>query len=281
MSHPFVARLVAGLLAGAALWATTATSAAGRRRAVGLRPSDPRATRRLWPVGAVLVLGAAAYELLGRTSGLTVAMAGVSAVVAGRRIQRRRRRQEREQLGAALVEAVSSLGAALAAGRLPADALRDLVEGPAPADATQARLAALLRPAAEAARLGGSVPEQLRRVSLVDGCGDLRRVAAAWHLADTAGAPLVAALDRVGASLRRQAQHRREVAAELAGARASARLVAGLPVVGLLIGAGLGARPVEVLVETTYGQVALGLGVSLELLGLAWTDRIAEAALRW
>ena len=46
------------------------------------------------------------------------------------------------------------------------------------------------------------------------------------------------------------------------------------------MGTGLGARPLQVLLETTYGQAALVGGVALELVGLAWTDRLALAAER-
>ena len=60
--------------------------------------------------------------------------------------------------------------------------------------------------------------------------------------------------------------------------RASARLLAMLPLVGLLMAVGLGADPMHVLLETTYGQLALCAGIALELVGLAWTDRIARRA---
>lgn len=181
----------------------------------------------------------------------------------------------------AVAEAVGVLASDLAAGRSPPQALATLVDeclaDVGPGNARRA-LGALLRPAAETARLGGSVPDALRLASDTKGCLALARVAAAWQLAETTGAPIAGVLGRVAAGVRRHAEHVRDVRVELAGPRASARLLAGLPLIGLLMGVGLGARPFQVLLTTSYGQVALCVGIACELAGLFWTDRIARRA---
>jgi tight adherence protein B len=70
------------------------------------------------------------------------------------------------------------------------------------------------------------------------------------------------------------------VALELAAPRATARLLAALPVLGIVIGSASGANPVGVLIGTAWGWGLLGAGLVLDLAGLAWVGRIAHAAER-
>jgi tight adherence protein B len=226
-------------------------------------------------VAAPLVVGRPMLDPLPAAAAIAV---GVSAAV---RTRTQRRRADADHLSTALAEVIGALASDLAVGRSPAQALGGLADEAASdpnADSTRLRLARLLRPIAETARLGGSVPEALRAASTGDGCSALARVAAAWQLAESSGAPVATVLGRVGSAIRQHADHVRDVRAELAGPRASARLLAMLPVLGLLMGTGIGAHPVHVLLETTYGQLALCAGVALELAGLFWTDRIARRA---
>ncbi len=193
---------------------------------------------------------------------------------------------ERAQAGAdrladAVAEAIALLAADVSVGRGLSEALQsltvDLTEQ-VDADSARRRLGELLVPVVDGGRLGGHVPTALREVAAVPGCEAFARVASAWDLTETVGTPAAAVLGRVALAVRGHAEHVRAVRAELAGARASARLLATLPVVGLLMGAGLGAHPLHVLLGTTYGQLALCAGIALELIGLAWTDRIARRA---
>jgi tight adherence protein B len=62
----------------------------------------------------------------------------------------------------------------------------------------------------------------------------------------------------------------------MAGPRASAAVLAGLPVFGVLLGELSGARPLHVLVGTAEGQVLLVLGAVFLASGLWWTKRITE-----
>ncbi len=70
------------------------------------------------------------------------------------------------------------------------------------------------------------------------------------------GAGLAAALDRVAAALRAEADQRDDLRAQLAGPRSTAVLLALLPVFGLVLGAGLGAHPSAVLLHTPPGWSA-------------------------
>jgi tight adherence protein B len=55
-------------------------------------------------------------------------------------------------------------------------------------------------------------------------------------------------------------------------------LLAVLPLLGIGLGAAMGARPLQVLLGTEKGQVAMLVGAGLDALGLLWTARIVKAA---
>jgi tight adherence protein B len=125
--------------------------------------------------------------------------------------------------------------------------------------------------AAAAAAEGGDVANVLATDPATSGLG------AAWTLAEQAGAPLVAVVERVAADLDAAEEQRRAVAVALAGPRSSAAVLAGLPALGLLLGAAMGGRPLAFLAGSPAG-VAVGLaGLLLDLVGLWWMRRI----LRW
>jgi tight adherence protein B len=123
------------------------------------------------------------------------------------------------------------------------------------------------------------VPQALRAASrLHEGTRGLAAVAACWQVAVDGGAGLAAALDRVAAALRAEADQRDDLRAQLAGPRSTAVLLALLPLFGVVLGAGLGAAPSRVLLHTPPGLLCLVLGVVLEWAGLAWTGRIIRGA---
>lgn len=103
-------------------------------------------------------------------------------------------------------------------------------------------------------------------------------VRAVWELVQRTGAPAAEALDAGAAGLRADAAARAAVRTALAGARVSARTVSALPVLGLLLGTALGARPWAVLVGTGPGRVCAVLGVALLLLGRWWSARLVRVA---
>ncbi|MDX6325305.1 MAG: tight adherence protein [Nocardioidaceae bacterium] len=133
-------------------------------------------------------------------------------------------------------------------------------------------------PVAVAASLGADVPEALRRLGGLPGASGLTRLAGAWTICAATGAGLAFAADQVLATARAAEATDRLVQAELASARATARLVTVLPVVVLVAAQGIGARPWAFLLSTAPGAGCLAAGVALTLTGLWWIDRIAVSA---
>lgn len=217
--------------------------------------------RRLPVVVVVAVAGALVVPQVGA---LALVVAGAAAGAHGL-WRRRRRRRDAERVAAQVQETCELLAGELAAGRPPGEAL----------DRAAAAWPPLL-PAAEAFRVGADVPASLREIAAaLDGARDLRIVAAAWQVAHRTGQGLASAVDRVAESLRAGGSTRRLVAGELASARATARLVAGLPVLALAMGSGAGGDPWGFLLGTPAGLACLAGGLAFGLAGLWWIEAIA------
>ncbi len=176
-----------------------------------------------------------------------------------RRVRRRRKRQlaARDMLRGLAHElsAGTSLTSALSsAARSAAEPVRPLAD----------RLATVARLGPPAA--GPSPPDDWIATALTAAVGLSRRhgVAVAGlvsRLADVAAQELIA---------------EEEKAAALAGARLSGLLLAALPVLGIGLGAGIGANPLPVLLGDGLGGVLLIAGSVLCCAGLLWSARIAR-----
>jgi tight adherence protein B len=276
-------------------------AAPGHQRWAASWPA-PRALAVLVVVGAavgVVVTGA------GTVAGTALAVLMASVARHRRDVRGRRERDDALAEQAVLCEA---LAAELRAGRPPARALRAAAgEGCGPG-------ATALRRAAGVADLGGDVagalglraalppgparlplptgvapagapgrdPRERHRAPAAErspGPDALVRLAACWRVAETSGAALAPVVDRLAEGLRAQERQRAELAGELTGARTTGRMLAVLPVLGVLLAAAVGARPVEFLLGTPLGGACLLGALALDLAGLAWTGRLATRAL--
>lgn len=122
---------------------------------------------------------------------------------------------------------------------------------------------------------GGDVVEALRADARMPGCGLLLAVSACWSVAHGTGAGLAESLRRAVSADREDDEVRTQLAAHLAAPRATARMLAGLPVLGLILGIAMGGDPLAWLLGTPLGFGCLACGIGLTILGLLWTSRIA------
>ena len=107
---------------------------------------------------------------------------------------------------------------------------------------------------------------------------DVRAVAAAWQVAEDAGAPLGHTLRVVAETVRDVAEAEREAEVALSGPRATARLVSWLPLAGVALAAALGADIVGA-ASSAPGAMALGAGAMLMLAGRWWMRGLLRQAL--
>ncbi|MGV9210817.1 hypothetical protein ACTFTM_03035 [Micromonospora sp. RB23] len=128
-------------------------------------------------------------------------------------------------------------------------------------------------------RAGLPVPPILEIASVtgvpVAGVDRLRELtAAAVRLADRTGAPLAELIERIEADARATDRGLAAAAAQAAGARATAWLLAALPIGGIGLGYGIGVDPLAVLLHDTVGGVCAVLAVGLQIVGLFWAERL-------
>lgn len=224
--------------------------------------------RRLSPFAAAF----AACALLAVLGAFGPALAAAIVVDTVRRRRRsrtesRRRDRERAQVLVGLDAVIGELGV----GAHPA------VACDAAAQECRGDAAAALRTAAGRARLGGSAAGGLMSPGSVVS-EELARIAEAWSVAESRGLPLANLLHAARSDLQGRSRFRARADAGLAGARATAAVLAGLPALGIGLGQLMGAAPVRVLAGGGLGSALLVVGVVLVALGLAWTDRIVDRA---
>lgn len=231
-----------------------------------VRLSSPRPR---FSVGAGTTLGIAVVPLVlvffpryGVLIGLVAgATGGVSWLGA------RRREHARARATSIAVQVVcGELADDLRMGRVPADAIASAGARWPP-----------LGPVAVAAQLHHDVAQSLREVSRLPGADGLREVAAAWQVSGDAGSGLAEALEQVSGLLAARERRARLIDSELAAARATAMIVSGLPVLVLVLGAGLGTNPWSFFLSGA-GALALGLALALLFIGWAWLERLAARA---
>jgi tight adherence protein B len=262
------------LLAGAVA-ALPARDAGARVRRLGRRgpdatPAGPGERRRRLPAvppawrrplfAAGATAATAAFGVLGIAA---AAVGGLGAVLFADR--RATRRDERRRAG--VLRAVQVVAAELEAGATVESALGAAAE-------VDDQTAAVWRSAAQRAASGDDFAEVL--VSHPDPA--LVAVGHAGRIATVTGAPLTGVLAQVAAELRLVEQRRRAVAAAVAGPRASASLLAGLPVVGLVLGASMGARPWVFLLHHPTGRLVACAGVLLDVAGVLWMRHLLHRA---
>lgn len=236
----------------------TGRAAGVRRRAAGL--IQPLVVGAVAALVLRLAAGRPHLVVLGLTAvGLAWGTTNLLARSRSRRLRLARRGQ--------VVSMCDALVAELQAGQPPACAVAAVARDWPELDVVR-----------EAARLGGDVPAVLRTLAERSGGEPLAQVAAAWEVASRSGAGLAEVLDRLSGVLRSDDDVRDEVAATLAAPRATATMLAVLPVFGIGLGTAIGADPAGVLLGSLLGACCLAAGTLLAMTGLFWVERIVDRA---
>ncbi|MEW1691838.1 type II secretion system F family protein [Streptomyces sp. NPDC091265] len=272
------------LCAGAAAWLVLAGRGQGRGRARVLfvdGTADPPRRER-WERGLLRLRGwvsgrrewlclpvALAIGVLG-DSVLPMLAGAVAVPVARQWLRRRGMRKSREHRADGVVDLCGAVVGELRAGCEPGQALLVAVRGTGLLGEAEAVVSA-------AARFGGDVPGALGQAARAPGLDGLAGVAACWRVTVDGGAGLAAGLDRLEGALRAERRRREELRAQLAGAWSTVAVLALLPVLGMGLGAALGADPLRVLLHSPAGLICLVTGGLLEAAGLFWAGRIVRA----
>lgn len=228
------------------------------------------AVRRLPVQGTAAIAAGATAVVVGLATSPVVAALAAGAVLGAARAWRRRRVQvvdERRVRG--LADALGGFAADLRAGRTAGEAALAATRACSDDVTAEALGRALRAPeVGSAAVVGGA--------SWVEA---VSRIAAGVRLSARTGCSLAAVACAVEDDLRSRMRHRQELRTAMASSRASALLLAALPLLALAMGSGIGADPWHVLVATPVGNLLLVVGAALELAGLTWASRLVRRAL--
>lgn len=234
------------------------------RPARAVLPGLGPAGRSLTALGA----GCAVVAAVAAGPWIAAAAGAAAATIAARRARNRRRgasRREGQELAAALEVLVGEL-------RAGAHPVRGFAFA---AEESSGLVAGAFQAVAARARLGSDVAAGLRVTAGASSAPQYwSRVALCWQLAVEQGLPMAALMRAAHRDIAGRHRFTDRVEASLSGARATAGLLAGLPLVGILLGQLVGARPIAFLLSG--GVWALVAGVCLLCAGITWSDRIID-----
>lgn len=235
-----------------------------------LRISRP--SRRLRPARAATVVPATAAVALTAVHVPVPALAS-ALLVAGTLWLRNRHRTTRiraRREGRSLSNALELLTAELRAGAHPVrafDVAAIEVAGP---------VGSGLQTVAARARLGADVAAGLRAVAARSRLPrQWEQLAACWQLAADHGLPIGVLMRAAQLDIAERLRYAAQVDAGMAGARATAVILAALPVLGVALGELLGAASTTFLTRGAGGWVLL-VGVGLLCAGVLWSGRITD-----
>jgi tight adherence protein B len=271
--------MAAVLAAAGVAWSGRPVAAVPRRIArlfppALMMPSVDRHRRHLVTLAAVAAVACVVVVFAFGVVGAASLFGGAAAVALA--ALRARKARERSENRAGVVDLCRAMAAELRAGRPSAEAFAAAAHG------APARLSDLLRSAVSIGRRGDAadLADAVAAVARSPDCHGLSRVVACWRVAAASGAALAPAIDRVADALQDEIDVARDVTSTLAGPRATVRVLACLPLIGLLLGTAIGARPAEFLLRSGPGVGCLAAATALDVAGVGWARRIAARAAR-
>lgn len=222
--------------------------------------------------GPALLVGVAAVAIT-LPPALLIASAILAATLIARR-RRRRRDEHRRRAGQTLAAALETLVGELRVGAHPVRAFA------VAAGESDGAIGTALRAVAARAGLGADVGAGLRAVAGATSVpAQWERLAVCWQLAADHGLAMAALIRTAQLDIVERQRFTGRVEAGLAGARATAAILAGLPLLGVLLGELIGAHPVRFLLGGGAGSWLLAAGTGLVCAGLVWADRITDRLL--
>ncbi len=294
------------IAAAAVVWPAPTPSvlhSAGRhtRGLLGHRGAGRPATGRAAVGAAILLTAAALLAHWGAAVAFSGAVLGATVWSLSRRLRvARGRRVALEQIVAALrmlgrelhagadpalaaqntAAAATGEGAAVVSELVRAIATGDRASGRVRAGSNRLPAGGAPPPASETAFGVGArgpallAPGMLAPGMHAPGMHAVARLRGGWTLTRRHGIAFTPLIDALAAELAEQLVADSRRAGEVAGPRMSGYVMAVLPLLGLLLGAGMGADPLEVLFRTQLGNVLLVVGTALTCGGLLWSARI-------
>jgi tight adherence protein B len=203
----------------------------------------------------------------------TVLAAAMLAATIGLRYRRRRRSRRGMDESRDLATAIDVLVGELRVGAHPARAFA------VAADETAGPVADSCRAVAARARLGADVTAGLRSVAETSALpAQWNRLAVCWQLASEHGLAMSTLMRAAQRDIAERQRFSAQVTSAMAGARATAAILAALPVLSVLLGQLIGANPAAFLLAGHVGGWLLVVGVTLVCSGLLWSDRITDRA---
>jgi len=260
---------VSGFVAAALLLAAAIVIAPLSHRRLGTSAS-PGHHRVRGRTVAPLLLVAGVVILAPVTVSIVCAAAAVVFTVRRRRREAgRRRRAEVRAMASALTVVIGEL-------RVGAHPLRAFTIAGAE---SAGEVGEKLRLVAARARLGADVRAGIRAAAATSAVPAYwERLAVFWQLAAEHGLALSTLMSAAQRDISERQRFSERMHAALAGARATATILALLPAVGVVLGELIGADPVGFLLAGGPGSWLLLVGVGLICIGLLWSDRIVDRA---
>jgi tight adherence protein B len=245
----------------------------------------PTGSRRRIETLGLLAPARHRFPMLPCAAAVTVALAvvlPVSVLAAGSivgvtmwlRRSRRLRVRRRAAESAALQGALDVLVGELRVGAHPVAAFS------VAATEADGAVAASLRAVAARARLGADVAAGLHSVARSSSLpAHWERLAVCWQLAHDHGLAIATLMHTAQRDIVARDRFSAKVDAGMTGARTTAAVLAGLPVLGVGLGQLIGAEPVRFLLSGGVGGWLLVIGVILACGGLLWSDHITSRVL--
>lgn len=219
-----------------------------------------------------VLIGAVALGTLASTAAPSLMLVCLIATCALTvRLRRMRRQRSRRGEGAAMAAALDVLIGELSVGAHPVSAFA------AAGAESSGPVGCGLHAVSTRARMGADVAEGIRALAETSAVPAYwERLAVFWDLAAEHGLPMAVLMRAAHRDIVDRQRFADRMHASLAGARATAVILASLPAVGVLLGQLVGADPVGFLFGGGMGGALLVVGVTLICAGVLWADHIVD-----